>query len=169
MRVALDEMVTSGTTRVVPVLLPGGKQPGKESRLPGFLRQRTWVEFKNQWHEPDALNRLVCGIKGVPPRTEKAASTTRLIAATHEIQCPFRGLEVFREGDREFFFGREAIVQRLMTRLRDARFLAVVGPSGVGKSSIVQAGLIPRLRDDSLVALFRPRMDPSEELAFALH
>jgi len=168
MRIALDEMVTSGTIRIVPVLLPGGKQPEKESRLPGFLRQRTWVEFKNQWHEPDALNRLVCGIKGVPPHTEKTVRTARLGVATHEIQCPFRGLEVFREEDREFFFGREAIVQRLMTRLRDARFLAVVGPSGVGKSSIVQAGLIPRLHGDSMVALFTPRMDPIEELAFAL-
>jgi hypothetical protein len=82
MRIALDEMVTSGTIRVVPVLLPAGKQPEKESRLPGFLRQRTWVEFKNQWNEPDALNRLVCGIKGVRPRTEKAAHVG---AASQEI------------------------------------------------------------------------------------
>lgn len=56
-----------------------------------------------------------------------------------------------------------------MPRLRDTRFLAVVGPSGVGKSSIVQAGLIPRLREGSLVALFTPRMNPIEELAFALY
>ncbi len=166
MRAALNEMVTKGSIRVVPVLLPGAKRQEKESMLPMFLRLRTWVEFKKVWNEPDALHRLVCGIKAIPPGIDKTVHAT---APVGQIQCPFRGLEVFREEDREFFFGREAVVQRLMGLLNRSRFLAIVGPSGVGKSSIVQAGLIPLLRHDSLVALFTPRTDPIEELAFALY
>ena len=166
MRAALNEMVTKGSIRVVPVLLPGAKRQEKESGLPMFLRRLAWVEFKKTWNEPDMLYRLVCGIKGIRPGIGKTAHDK---APVDQIRCPFRGLEVFREKDREFFFGREAVVQRLMEKLNRSRFLAIVGPSGVGKSSIVQAGLIPLLRSDSLAALFTPRMYPIEELAFALY
>src|SRR5260370_15954442 len=50
--------------------------------------------------------------------------------------CPFRGLDAFTEDHTEFFFGREQIIDRLVNRLnQDVRFLAVLGPSGRGKSS----------------------------------
>ena len=75
---------------------------------------------------------------------------------------------MFREQDRPYFFGREALAQRLMARVKSGRFLAFIGPSGSGKSSVLQAGLIPLLRADSLVALFTPRERPLEELALAL-
>ena len=48
------------------------------------------------------------------------------------------------------FFGREALTQELIARLATDRFLAVVGPSGSGKSSVVRAGLIPALRAGAL-------------------
>jgi len=166
MRYALDEMVSKRSIRVVPVLLPGVKRPEKESLLPIFLRRRMWVEFQNHWNELDALNRLVCGIKGYFPYSGEAQSVASI---SNENLCPFRGLEVFREQDSPFFFGREAIVERLVQRLHHTRFLAILGPSGVGKSSIVQAGLIPRLRFDSIIALITPRIDPIEELAFGIH
>ncbi len=65
---------------------------------------------------------------------------------------PFKGLRFFDESDADLFFGREALTATLMARLAGAdagaepRFLAAVGPSGSGKSSIVRAGLIPALR-----------------------
>lgn len=64
---------------------------------------------------------------------------------------PYKGLYFFDESDAEMFFGREvltdALVSRLMAGLQsDERFLAVVGASGSGKSSLVRAGLIPALR-----------------------
>jgi WD40 repeat protein len=63
--------------------------------------------------------------------------------------CPYRELHAFDEDDAEFFFGRSDAVDRLLSVLRrDPRFLAVLGPSGSGKSSLVRAGLIPRLRID---------------------
>jgi hypothetical protein len=63
----------------------------------------------------------------------------------YDARCPFRGLAAFRPEDREFFFGREALVGRLVERLKENRFLAVLGPSGSGKSSLVLAGLVPAL------------------------
>jgi WD40 repeat protein/class 3 adenylate cyclase len=59
---------------------------------------------------------------------------------------PYKGLLPFEESDVDTFFGREALTQELVARFADDRFLAVVGPSGSGKSSIVRAGLIPAIR-----------------------
>jgi hypothetical protein len=64
----------------------------------------------------------------------------------YDDRCPFRGLYPFRVEDREFFFGREALVEQLRQKLADHSFLAVLGPSGSGKSSVVLAGLIPALQ-----------------------
>jgi hypothetical protein len=64
---------------------------------------------------------------------------------------PYMGLAAFTEKDAEFFFGRRRLVEGLEEALRARpRFLLVMGPSGSGKSSVVQAGLIPRLRKGSV-------------------
>ena len=59
---------------------------------------------------------------------------------------PYKGLRAFEEGDAPDFHGRDALIEQLVDRLSETRFLAVVGPSGSGKSSVVRAGLIPALR-----------------------
>jgi len=63
---------------------------------------------------------------------------------------PYKGLAAFQQADAADFFGREALVEQLVAHLQDrgdlARFLAVVGPSGSGKSSVVRAGLLPALK-----------------------
>lgn len=63
---------------------------------------------------------------------------------------PYKGLRAFEEADSADFFGRDALVNRLVSRLTEpgalTRLLTVVGPSGCGKSSVVRAGLIPALR-----------------------
>lgn len=64
--------------------------------------------------------------------------------------CPYLGLEPFSERDRYLFFGRQAQVAELITRFAELRLLAVVGPSGSGKSSLVRAGIIPALRAGAL-------------------
>lgn len=61
-------------------------------------------------------------------------------------ESPFKGLEYFDQDDSAIFFGREALTARLAARLRQDRFLAVVGASGSGKSSLVRAGLVPALQ-----------------------
>src|SRR5262249_8601677 len=91
--------------------------------------------------------------------------------AYHGDRCPFRGLYPFREEDREFFFGREALVARLQERLAEDNFLAVLGPSGSGKSSLVLAGLVPALktRESNLqYAYATPGSDPVDFLEAVL-
>jgi hypothetical protein len=66
------------------------------------------------------------------------------------VHNPYKGLRAFQETDAPDFFGREALTERLLMRMNEdvplTRFLAVVGPSGSGKSSLVRAGLVPALR-----------------------
>jgi WD40 repeat protein len=85
---------------------------------------------------------------------------------------PYRGLAAFTEADADFFCGREQLVEDLKNHLRrHPRFLAVVGPSGSGKSSVVQAGLLPTLRRGDLprseewqIVSARPGDDPYASL-----
>ena len=58
-------------------------------------------------------------------------------------ECPYPGLASFAEADAARFFGREPEVEALWERVRRQRLLAVIGPSGVGKTSLLRAGLIP--------------------------
>jgi DNA-binding transcriptional ArsR family regulator len=77
--------------------------------------------------------------------------------------CPYQGLAPFEAADAEFFFGRERLVDELVGRLADAPLLAVIGPSGSGKSSLLRAGLVPALGGFEHV-LLRPG-DPLPTLA----
>jgi WD40 repeat protein/DNA-binding SARP family transcriptional activator len=82
---------------------------------------------------------------------------------------PYKGLRAFVEADVDDFFGREALIERFAARMRETRFLAVVGPSGSGKSSVVRAGLVPALRSESTrVVAISPGAYPLEELEAAL-
>jgi len=83
----------------------------------------------------------------------------------YDARCPFRGLESFRPEDSEFFFGREDLTQKLVGRIRAHPFLAILGASGSGKSSLVMAGLLPALGMDYII--FRPGANPLEALASA--
>ena len=80
----------------------------------------------------------------------------------YDSRSPFRGLESFRPEDNEFFFGREALTKKLVEKIQSHPFLAVLGASGSGKSSLVMAGLIPAL--DSEYVIFRPGTDPLDAL-----
>jgi serine/threonine protein kinase len=59
---------------------------------------------------------------------------------------PYRGLSAFREEDAAYFFGREAFTEQLLTAVPEQALVAVIGPSGSGKSSVVFAGLVAQLR-----------------------
>ena len=91
---------------------------------------------------------------------------------------PYKGLEAFEELDAANFYGREALVNRLLAKLREegsGHFLSIVGPSGSGKSSVVGAGMIPRMRRGTLpgsanwfILQMTPGAHPLEELEVAL-
>jgi WD40 repeat protein/class 3 adenylate cyclase/energy-coupling factor transporter ATP-binding protein EcfA2 len=88
-----------------------------------------------------------------------------------DVPCPYKGLLPFEPEDSELFFGREQLAEDIAARLTASGFLAVVGPSGSGKSSLVRAGVIPALErvsgDKFRTAIFSPGAHPLAELAGA--
>ena len=66
------------------------------------------------------------------------------------VACPYLGLARYEARDADRYFGRERLIAELVARLASARFVAVLGASGAGKSSLIRAGLIPALRRGAL-------------------
>jgi len=88
-------------------------------------------------------------------------------APAYDERCPYLGLAAFHAENRAFFFGREPLVARLVNRLAEHNFLAVVGGSGSGKSSLVLAGLIPALQvqnPDLVIRYLTPTSNPVAQL-----
>ena len=174
LQVAIDTRARDEAFRVIPVLLPGTERPrrGDVAHLE-FLINASWVEFLTTLDDEQAFRSLVCGITGTKPREPDKQ---------YEGICPYRGLEAFRPDDAKFFFGRENLTGWLTSALRrevraaqGVRFLGVLGPSGSGKSSVVLAGLVPRLRAGVIegserwpVAILRPGDDPLKNLAIGV-
>lgn len=80
-------------------------------------------------------------------REAAAEATAEPRTESEDAAAPYRGLARFEPGDADLFFGRDGLTDRLLALTRSRRFSAVFGPSGSGKSSLLRAGLIPRLRN----------------------
>ena len=86
-------------------------------------------------------------------------------AAVVSEECPYQGLEAFTPETAQFFFGREAEVNELCQKLSRSNFVPVLGPSGSGKSSVVRAGLVTRLRTEGWQEVtMKPGKQPMVEL-----
>jgi hypothetical protein len=133
---SLDRQIGARDFPVVPILLPGA-----DPAL-GFLKLNTWVDLRSSLDDPVALRVLELALRGEPPGPDLQPR----VAATLATVCPYRGLRPFREEDAPFFFGREEFTDDLVAAVEKHNFVALVGASGSGKSSVVRAGLLPRLR-----------------------
>jgi hypothetical protein len=144
---------------VIPVYLPDLTTEIQEY-IPATLRLYEPVRFL-ALDDVQALHRLACGILGEPPGEETPA----------DVPCPYPGLSPFREDRALYFCGRDREVERLETLLESSSLAVVMGPSGSGKSSLVLAGLVPRLRgtekDPSpyLIHTLTPGREPLQSLA----
>jgi uncharacterized protein YjbI with pentapeptide repeats/energy-coupling factor transporter ATP-binding protein EcfA2 len=78
-------------------------------------------------------------------RTFTVTGTNDKPRTTSEI-CPYKGLEYFDCADADYFYGREELTDTLLNRIRENNFLAILGASGSGKSSVLRAGLIHQLQ-----------------------
>jgi WD40 repeat protein/class 3 adenylate cyclase len=124
--------------------------------------------------EPERLFQLVLDdlpASFPPPRVaEKAPAAAGLpdySLPPADVPCPYKGLVRFESEDSDLFFGREELVSALVARLDEAAFLAVVGPSGSGKSSLVRAGVVPELerrRESLRTAIIEPGEHPLAKL-----
>jgi WD40 repeat protein/DNA-binding SARP family transcriptional activator len=112
------------------------------------------------YRETHALLGLELGLEPGPPlrslqamilRQDATLDSARRVreaesgAPATPLVCPFKGLAPFERSDADFFAGRETVVSGLVTRAASGTLVGVVGPSGVGKSSIIRAGLLPML------------------------
>ena len=141
---------------------PPGHQPDRsqsqrdEARLPG-------VSLPIRWRDSS------------PPCEAAARPPGRRMSDVIDVEAPYPGLRPFESHEAEVFFGREAHTDRLLEILQREHLLAVIGPSGSGKSSLVRAGLLPSLSMGALgsgsdwrVAIMRPGDQPIRNLAAAL-
>ena len=118
--------------------------------------------------------------QGTIPRRVELLGDAPTWVPSGPVRNPYKGLRAFTEADAGDFFGRDELIKSLVARLEEddplRRFLAVVGPSGSGKSSVVRAGLIPALRggqldgsQDWFIAQMLPGTHPIEETGIALN
>jgi conflict system STAND superfamily ATPase len=155
---ALIRQTRDSAFPVIPVLMPGCDSPPT-----GFLQLLTWVDFSNGTNvlqQTESLAALRAAVRG-----EKVGAP-----AIRASICPYRGLEPFHEEDAAFFCGRDEAILELVARVEAHSFVALVGPSGSGKSSLVFAGLVPALRKQGHTTMWdvvtlRPGKSPLRTLA----
>lgn len=164
--IAQDRAARERDFRLFLVLLP--EAPKLDDSSLAFVVTRTWVDLRNGINDSEGFDTLVRAITRTPGPAP---------SETHgpDDVCPYRGLEVFEEEHAAFFFGRDDDVKRILEKLKDTRFLAVIGASGDGKSSVVRAGVIPAVRSGSLrgsetwtVCVITPGARPLNTLAARL-
>ena len=141
--------------KLVPVLLPGASLPATAD-MPVYLRNLAWCRFAHL-DDQNAIEQLVDALTSGDPSRQTKTTVANV--------DPYRGLQAFEEPDAPFFFGREELINLILQSLFEHGLLIVVGASGVGKSSVVRAGLIPRLQRDGWgSSVMRPRDDPVRAL-----
>ncbi len=148
-----------------------------ESRFPDA--RSLALAFRQALAPAEGQTASPAGVPGEFAETAVADVATFMAVQTPDFRNPYKGLRAFQEADAVDFFGRQVLIRQLVSRLGEpepaARFLAVVGPSGSGKSSVVKAGLIPTLRRNALpgsaqwfMVEMQPGAQPFQELEEAL-
>ena len=101
------------------------------------------------------------GARAGDPQPRGRPAARRTPAAPDLGVCPYQGLLVYERADADRFFGRDEEIAACVRVLRDAPLLVVAGPSGSGKSSLVRAGVVPRLeRSGHRIVVITPGAEP---------
>lgn len=138
-RAAVERATSRGAGMVVPVVLPGASQ---DVELPVFLRDRQKADLRDEAAWEAEIARLAATLTGQAPRGPWIDEGR---------ERPYRGLQSFTEADAGWMFGRERDEAKLLEALRNwERFIALVGASGSGKSSLVRAGVVPAVRTGAI-------------------
>jgi DNA-binding SARP family transcriptional activator/WD40 repeat protein len=175
-----EQLLQLKLQRPVPPLTRA--RPDLSAALDGVLQTATAIDPANRFTDMGefvlAFRSAVGGGSTQPAVTTgeiadaqrpRARASETLVSFQLELANPYKGLRPFDEADSANFFGRRELASELVGRLGQARFVAVVGPSGSGKSSVVRAGVIPKLRaDGAYVATIVPGSHPMDELETAL-
>jgi len=128
------------------------KDPAQRFQSAMAFSQALHEAFEKAEQIAPAVHENVEDLVVVPPDVKGFELTEEMLdlEVATEIPNPYKGLRAFQQGDAKDFFGRAALIDELVNRMKEPtgnyRFLAVVGPSGSGKSSVVKAGLLPALK-----------------------
>lgn len=146
--------------------IPGSTITEKSRELIIYCRNQNRLEnLVDQLKRDRPLNELEFQSEEISP----PKSTSNI-----KSECPYRGLNYFEEIHADFFFGRETITNSIVERVLNIndncqpneRFLALIGGSGIGKSSMVRAGVVPKIRSltNWKIVVFRPSKTPLTRL-----
>ncbi|MDZ8088434.1 MAG: caspase family protein, partial [Nostoc sp. DedQUE12b] len=150
---------------------------GLEPKQDRWVSNYTLVDLLNQEHHPFPQRPIFANSGEAINLTRKWNSS--VVNSTVQISaiCPYKGLSYFdcTEADANLFYGRTALTDELLEKVRSGNFLAVLGASGSGKSSVVRAGLLYQLQlgrrlsgsDTWQLKIFRPGINPIQNLALA--
>ncbi|MBN3963316.1 pentapeptide repeat-containing protein [Nostoc sp. NMS8] len=150
---------------------------GLEPKQNRWVSNYTLVDLLNQEHHPFPQRPIFANSGEAINLTRKWNSS--VVNSTVQISaiCPYKGLSYFdcTEADAKLFYGRTALTDELLEKVRSGNFLAVLGASGSGKSSVVRAGLLYQLKlgrrlsgsDTWQLKIFRPGINPLQNLALA--
>jgi len=130
---------------------------------PPKLPDTPWKAILTQAVSPDADSRYATAADLARALEEVAF---RVEGIEHE--RPYPGLASFTRDDAEFFFGREAEVEMVWKKLQQSHLLGLIGPSGSGKSSFINAGVLPASPRDWFCVRMAPSTDPFAALGRAL-
>ncbi|BAY12064.1 nSTAND1 domain-containing NTPase [Calothrix sp. NIES-2098] len=150
---------------------------GLEPKQDRWVSNYTLVDSLNQQYHPFPQRPIFANSGEAINLTRKWNSS--VVNSTVQVSaiCPYKGLSYFdcTEADANLFYGRTALTDELLEKVRSSNFLAVLGASGSGKSSVVRAGLLYQLKlgrrlsssDTWQLKIFRPGINPLQNLALA--
>ncbi|MAU01573.1 MAG: hypothetical protein CL608_30920 [Anaerolineaceae bacterium] len=185
----IAEMVQKQMNEPLPLIAPA--QPDLPANIDDIIQRATAKKTRDRFDDTLAFAQALhqAMMQTDAPTGETAPLHLPPSVAEKDIINPYKGLRAFQEQDAAQFYGRQALVDQLIHRLQSEnqfstgndisqvnhRLLALVGPSGSGKSSVVKAGLIPALRQGALpgseewfIVEMAPGSHPLEELEAAL-
>ncbi|MEH2268145.1 MAG: pentapeptide repeat-containing protein [Nostoc sp.] len=150
---------------------------GLEPKQDRWVSNYTLVDLLNQEHHPFPQRPIFANSGEAINLTRKWNSSPVNSTVQVSAICPYKGLSYFdcTEADANLFYGRIALTDELLEKVRSGNFLAVLGASGSGKSSVVRAGLLYQLKlgrrlsgsDTWQLKIFRPGINPLQNLALA--
>jgi WD40 repeat protein len=138
----------SGLSAVLEVLVGEARKRRPQPAIDGLYDLDAW---RGLWEEA-----LASPVTDTIEGTEKPPQEDSSV-------CPYMGLSAFGPQDANWFFGRERATEALLARIKDNGISMLVGASGAGKSSLMKAGVLPRLDKEAIV--ISPGTDPLKELA----